>query len=182
MKRILVIVFALSTLASCKSKKATVAKGSPEFEWSERSDRNKPIDREPSNSKDKVTSLRYSRSELEDFLEEWWGVPHRMGGMTQNGVDCSGLVCVVYKDLYNDPFQYRRAQDIYTELEPIRRDDELEVGDLIFFRIGGVRIDHVGIYLGNGDFAHASSSKGVMVSNLSQDYWKKRFFRGGRKP
>lgn len=182
MKRTLSFLVLSIILVGCGSKKKSVASSGPSFEWEEKADPNrKPVERKASDAGVEKSLLRYDRKDIEDFLEDWWGVPHRMGGMTKKGVDCSGLMCVIYDDLYDDPFEYRRAQDIYSELQPIRTQQELLPGDLVFFKIGGVRIDHVGIYLGDGDFAHASSSRGVMVSNLSQNYWKKRYFRGGRK-
>jgi lipoprotein Spr len=185
MKRIGLFVFFSFILVSCGSKKKTASNRLPSFEWSEDGDtrtsekRKRSQELEPLKPSD--SSLKYSRKEIEEFLNDWWGTPHRMGGISKKGVDCSGLMCVIFDDLYHDPFQYRRAQDIYTELQPINKKEELQVGDLVFFKVGGVRIDHVGIYLGEGDFAHASSSKGVMVSNLSNSYWYKRYFRGGRK-
>jgi len=119
------------------------------------------------------------QDELEAFVDEWYGTPHRMGGMTKKGVDCSGFVIIAYREVFNREFQGRRAEDIFSEMTPLRQ-DELEFGDLVFFKVRGRRIDHVGIYMGQGQFAHTSSSRGVMISNLSNAYWAKRFFRGAR--
>jgi len=119
------------------------------------------------------------RDALEAFVDEWYGTPHRMGGMTKKGVDCSGFVIIAYREVFNREFQGRRAEDIFAEMTPLRQ-DELEFGDLVFFKVRGRRIDHVGIYMGQGQFAHTSSSRGVMISNLSNAYWAKRFFRGAR--
>lgn len=117
---------------------------------------------------------------LYDFIEDWRGTPHRMGGNTQKGVDCSGFVIRIYDEIYQNPFRGRRAEDLFMETTPVNLED-LEEGDLVFFKIHGRRIDHVGIYLSEGRFAHVSSSRGVMVSRLDQAYFKKRFFRGGRR-
>lgn len=116
---------------------------------------------------------------LESFIDDWYGTPHRMGGMTQKGVDCSGFVIIAYREVFNREFQGRRAEDLFSEMKALDR-DELEYGDLVFFKVRGRRIDHVGIYLGKGDFAHTSSSRGVMISNLSNVYWSKRYFKGAR--
>lgn len=187
MKWVSLVVVAM-TLVSCGTKKKSVSsRQTPEFEWSEESRSNsadkksRKKTKELDKANDHSASLRYDRKEIEDFLEDWWGVPHRMGGTSKKGVDCSGLVCVIYQDLYNNPLQSRRAQDIYAEVDPVLDPDDLQVGDMVFFKVGDVRIDHVGIYLGDGDFAHASSSRGVMVSNLSGNYWNQRYFRGGRR-
>ncbi len=117
---------------------------------------------------------------LYDFIDEWEGTPHVMGGNTLKGVDCSGFVIQCYLQVYKTEFIGRRAEDLFGESTPVKRKD-LREGDMVFFKINGRRIDHVGIYLGNGDFVHASSSRGVMISNLSEAYYDKRFFMGGRK-
>ncbi len=116
---------------------------------------------------------------LESFINDWYGTPHRMGGMTKKGVDCSGFVIIAYREVFNREFRGRRAEDLFSEMKALDR-DELEYGDLVFFKVRGRRIDHVGIYLGKGDFAHTSSSRGVMISNLSNVYWSKRYFKGAR--
>lgn len=116
---------------------------------------------------------------LMDFVHDWEGTPHRMGGNTKKGVDCSGFVIQAYLQVYNTSFSGRRAEDLFGEMKPIKR-DKLQEGDLVFFKISGRRIDHVGVYLSNDDFAHTSSSRGVMISNLNEAYFDKRFFMGGR--
>lgn len=124
---------------------------------------------------------RKSRStELNSFIKNWEGSPHKMGGNTKKGVDCSGFVIQVYAQVYNDQFNNRRARDLYLETIPIKK-TSLKEGDLVFFKIGSSHINHIGIYLRNGDFVHVSSKKGVMVSNLNEVYFKKYFFAGGRK-
>ena len=60
------------------------------------------------------------------------------------------------------------------------RKEELKEGDLVFFKINSKSISHVGVYLGDDKFAHASSSKGVMISNLNEAYWKRYYYKGGR--
>ena len=117
---------------------------------------------------------------LDAFVKDWYGTPHRMGGNTRHGVDCSGFVIQCYTQVFNSSFIGRRAEDLFGETTPVKRSD-LTFGDLVFFKIRGKRIDHVGVYMGDGDFAHASSSRGVMISNLNEVYYTKRFFMGGRK-
>lgn len=117
---------------------------------------------------------------LYDFIKDWEGTPHVMGGNTQTGVDCSGLVCALYADVYAVRLENRRASDIFNEVEVIPK-KELKEGDLVFFKIRGRNIDHIGVYLNNNRFVHTSSSKGVMVSSLEEPYFKKRFYKAGRK-
>lgn len=119
-------------------------------------------------------------ADLTSFIKEWEGTPHVMGGNTKKGVDCSGFVIQCYLQVYEKEFLGRRAEDLFGETRPVKRKN-LREGDLVFFKVNGRRIDHVGVYIGDDDFVHTSSSRGVMVSNLNQAYWDKRFFMGGRK-
>lgn len=116
---------------------------------------------------------------MDAFIDDWYGTPHRMGGMTKKGVDCSGFVIIAYREVLGKEFKGRRAEDLFGEMQALSIDD-LEYGDLVFFKIRGRRIDHVGIYLDDLKFVHTSSSRGVMVSSLTNVYWQKRFFKGGR--
>ncbi len=125
-------------------------------------------------------ATRHDKLYLQDFIDAWYGTPHVMGGNTKKGVDCSGFVIQCYLQVYDDNFKGRRAEDLFAEVKPLRR-EELQEGDLVFFKINGRRIDHVGLYLAEGNFVHVSSSRGVMVSSLDEPYFSKRFFKGGRK-
>lgn len=117
---------------------------------------------------------------LKDYVADWMGTPHRMGGMSKDGVDCSGFVICVYRDVYADPFSNRRSRDLLAETEKIDQ-SELKEGDLVFFKINSRQINHVGVYLSEGYFAHASLSSGLTVSNLGEAYYSKYFYCGGRK-
>jgi lipoprotein Spr len=117
--------------------------------------------------------------ELMSFIKDWYGTPHKMGGTTKSGVDCSGFVIVAYREVFKKSFKGRRAEDIFGELEIVKWEN-LQYGDLVFFKVRGRRIDHVGIYVGDGDFAHTSSSRGVMISALNNPYWSKRYFKAAR--
>lgn len=128
----------------------------------------------------KTENANNSSGLLYDFIDRWEGTPHVWGGNTLKGVDCSGLVIQCYLQVYQKDFIGRRAEDLFGETRPVKK-SELREGDLVFFKISGRRIDHVGVYLSDGNFVHTSSSRGVMVSNLSESYFQKRFFMGGRK-
>lgn len=98
------------------------------------------------------------------------GVPYVFGGTTASGFDCSGFVQHVFAML--GIALPRTADAQYDYGHPAVGGPR--VGDLVFFdTYGGV--SHVGIYLGHGEFVHASSSRGVMVSHLSESYWASRY-------
>jgi len=112
------------------------------------------------------------------FTLDWRGTPYCYGGSSKKGTDCSGFTSNVYKEIYKKEIP-RVSREIYANSMPIRK-HALYEGDLVFFATsGGTKITHVGIYLWDGYFAHASSSKGVMISSLRQGYYQRTFVSGG---
>ncbi len=110
-------------------------------------------------------------------LEDWQGVPHRDGGMSKRGVDCSGFTYLTFRELFDIRLPRTTSQLAQTG-RPISR-LQLQAGDLVFFKIGrGGR--HVGIYLENQKFIHASKSKGVMMSRMDNPYWQKHYWQARR--
>ena len=118
-----------------------------------------------------------SNMKLFHFVYDWIGTPYRFGGSSKNGIDCSAFTKELYSQVFNMDIE-RSSRDIFSMVSPVRRDD-LKEGDLVFFKIHSRRISHVGIYLGNNRFAHASS-KGVAISSLDDAYYSRYFYRGGR--
>ena len=111
---------------------------------------------------------------------EWMGVRYRAGGDNKHGVDCSGLVSQLYKEVYN--IRLARSTDgLLKESNKVSRRN-LREGDLVFFtsRASKKKVAHVGIYLKNGKFIHASTSKGVIVSSLNEQYYTQYWLCGGR--
>lgn len=108
----------------------------------------------------------------------WLGTPYLYGGSTKKGVDCSGLVCAIYQAVYLVKLP-RTSAEQFLIANPISEKDVKE-GDLVFFRIGGSHVSHVGIYLKDHQFLHASSSKGVIISSLLETYYKKHLAGYGR--
>ena len=109
---------------------------------------------------------------------DWVGTRYKYSGTTKKGIDCSGFVCEMYKNVYCTELTGGSA-DIWKKVNPVEK-HELKEGDLLFFKIKKGRISHVGIYLGNNKFAHASVKRGVMVSDLNETYYKNCFYKGGR--
>ena len=121
-------------------------------------------------------SGRYSRSpsNIDSFISEWLGTPYKYGGLSKRGVDCSGFVYLLMLHVYNKKIP-RISQNQYRKGRKIMR-SRLQKGDLVFFkRVRSRGIDHVGVYLGDNSFAHASVQKGVIISSLSEEYYNKRY-------
>ena len=119
-----------------------------------------------------------SNPKLYQSVYEWLGTPYRYSGTSKRGIDCSGLVCELYKSGF-DMCINGCAKDLYNNTDFVSA-DELKEGDLVFFKIRKSRISHVGIYLGQNKFVHSSTQRGVTVSDLDDPYYHKYFYKGGR--
>lgn len=116
---------------------------------------------------------------LEGLANTWLGTRYKMGGTTKKGIDCSGYVMVIYKELYNIDVPHNAAA-IYKDSrgKSVSRGD-LREGDLVFFGdFWG--ISHIGIYLNGDRFTHASTSRGVMISPMNDKYWSPKY-KGARR-
>ncbi len=111
-------------------------------------------------------------------IESWYGTRYCMGGTSKSCIDCSAFSRAILQDVYNVALP-RTAQDQYNSSRHISS-NELKEGDLVFFSIGSRRISHVGVYLHNNKFVHASTSSGVMISDLDEKYWKRYYKGSGR--
>jgi cell wall-associated NlpC family hydrolase len=116
-------------------------------------------------------------SRLLAALDSWRGTPHRLGGTTRRGVDCSALTSALYRDAFDLALPRSTRDQVRTGRRVPR--SGLQVGDLVFFRPEG-KDRHVGVYLGDARFAHASSSQGVHVSSLDRDYWQRWYWTARR--
>ncbi len=123
--------------------------------------------------KKKITNLK-----LYGFINEWFGTPYKYGGTDKNGIDCSGFVNIFYNDVFNKKIP-RTVNDIYLNSNEINK-NEINEGDFIFFKIDSKKVSHIGIYLLNDKFVHASSKKGIMISDLNEPYFQKSFLKFGR--
>ena len=125
----------------------------------------------------KISTEKIYNEKLYQEIDGWIGVKYKWGGNDKNGVDCSGFTDAVYLSVYEYKLK-RSAFDIIKECDVIEKNNLME-GDLVFFDISSNN-SHVGIYLANNKFVHASSSKGVMISDLTEAYWTKYWGRAAR--
>jgi len=113
-----------------------------------------------------------------ESIDGWLGTPYKYGSMTKSGTDCSGFTLNVYKESCNIKLN-RSATDQVNNVTLIDK-DKLNFGDLVFFKISGNKVSHVGIYLNDSKFVHASTKNGVTISDLNDAYYKKYFYKGGK--
>ena len=123
-------------------------------------------------------------AKLLSFMEYWYGAPYRYGGNSRDGIDCSAFAFLLLSSVYGVGTLPRTSKEQYEACRHIPR-DELQEGDLVFFHTLTGRkhrgVTHVGVYLRNNKFVHASVS-GVMISDLSDGYYERHFVGAGRVP
>ncbi|MDR0970797.1 MAG: C40 family peptidase [Bacteroidales bacterium] len=174
---ILVFVF---LFYSCSSTKGVVNNRDKVsyYNSKEKKEENKKGKKE--NKKEKKDNKK-QKDKLAQYCSSWLGVPHKLGGNTKKGVDCSGFVIEVYKEIYGISLP-RTASDMANMVDKIKDRKDLKQGDLVFFKGNKSKINHVGIFLEENSFIHTSTSKGVMISSMDDIYWSKHYLFGGRHP
>lgn len=128
-------------------------------------------------SSSKQLTQHQAERELLNQFQRWQGTPYRLGGMTTAGVDCSAFILMIYRDAFNIQLPRTTAEQLRAGSPVSRR--KLRIGDLVFFRTGR-NVLHVGIVLSDGRMMHASTTNGVEITRLNQDYWIRTFI-GARR-
>lgn len=165
----------------CKNKEKA-AHQSPKKPVVKQQPKPAPKKTQPSNSaveqKLGLTNKQIKENKLYSFINDWYGVPYKYGGCLKSGVDCSCFTNVLYEAVYGKKIA-RSASDMFLMCEKIQI-DEARQGDLVFFKIGGNKVSHVGVYLKGKLFVHASTSSGVSINSIEEAYYKKYFFCAGK--
>lgn len=117
------------------------------------------------------------KDKLHNQHENWRGVKYRMGGLGKNGIDCSGFVYRTFRSELG--VHIPRTTEQQSSVGKSIGRHQLRAGDLVFFKTR-FKVRHVGIYIENNRFLHASTSKGVMISSLDNVYWKDKFWKAQR--
>jgi lipoprotein Spr len=127
-----------------------------------------------------VAPTSLTNLELLAQMEKWFGTQYCFGGSTDSCIDCSSFTQVILRDVYNVkiPRNSQQQFDASTKIET----ENLKEGDLVFFNTvsASMIITHVGVYVCNNKFVHASTSKGVTINDLSEKYFAKAYRGAGR--
>lgn len=121
-----------------------------------------------------VNQLLSDNQDLFQFFNEWEGTPYRLGGTKKTGIDCSAFVQKAFVEAYQMSLPRTTRQQSKQGVEMSWSD--AQQGDLVFFKTRRSTY-HVGIYLGNKQFMHASTSKGVIISRIDNPYWASKFWQ-----
>lgn len=139
--------------------------------------REEPSHRDNENESNDPTAIgsgaQIDQSIMYRIISRYLDTPYEKGGSGKLGLDCSGLVYVVYRD-YDGTRLPLSVQSLYRLDNRVDYDD-ISFGDLLFFRIDDRRVSHVGIFVGNGRFVHASETRGVVIDDLADEYFATRY-------
>lgn len=174
------------SLTACHTSK----RGSTSREYQRREAEITAPNRRPDRSSQSYETMRKQlrelilpQPELSKLMAEaskWVGTPYLYGGTKKSGVDCSGFVMNIFQDALGSKLP-RTSRDQQAYCSSVKK-SELRPGDLVFFATGkdSGRVSHVGLYIGDGRIVHASSSRGVIISDLSVNYYVKHYHSSGR--
>lgn len=124
-----------------------------------------------------TTVSAFASSKLDEAIADLIGTKYKTAGTTTKGFDCSGFTSYVFRKF---GIELPRTSAAQSKTGKKVDKDDLQAGDLVFFNTSGKGVSHVGIYVGDGKFAHSSSSKGVTITKLSDSYYAKRYL-GARR-
>ncbi|HFB53376.1 MAG TPA: hypothetical protein ENJ67_01470 [Sulfurimonas autotrophica] len=125
----------------------------------------------------KLHKKNFVTSTLYKEYEKWAGVQYCYGGEGRNGMDCSALVQTIYKEAFNIKLPRTTKEQIKVGKSVSKK--ALKEGDILFFKTS-YKVLHSGIYLEKGEFIHASSKYGVILSNIHNPYWKTKYYKARR--
>ncbi len=153
----LILILSL-VITSCGSRKYTVKS-----------------DTKAAKAADAMANLK--SKQLYKFITDWTGVKYRFGGLDKSGIDCSGFAFLLEKEIYG--ITLPRISRDQASVVKNKNINNLKEGDLVFFSFGGNNVDHVGVYLNNGFFVHASTNRGVIVDDLNLPAYQRVLVKSG---
>lgn len=169
---VILILFLFLFFSSCKSKKTISSSENTNTKTQSNAIVTKYAE------KLKVSKSDIKNEKLYSFIDDWYGVPYKYAGKSKSGIDCSALTSTLYREVYQLNIS-PSTKLLINEAKKIKKSD-LKEGDLVFFKINSDKPSHVGVYLQNQKFVHASTKKGVMISDLAEPFFVQTFYSAGR--
>lgn len=157
--QLVLLIFMMAFVSSCGSRRHTAYKS----------------DTKAAKAADAMANLKSKK--LYRFITDWTGVRYKLGGLDKRGIDCSGFALLLNKEIYGIDLPRRSADQAGVIKD--KGQSSLKEGDLIFFSFGGNGIDHVGVYLNNGFFVHASTTRGVIIDDLTLPAYQRVLIKSG---
>ena len=170
MRRLIFCAAVLALLAGCR--------GTPRYGGGYHDDEKSQRPRQEARQKAGPSTYAGDPIKMGKIIDRYLGKPYAGQGINQKGYDCSEFVGEVYEE-YASVHLPRTTGNLFKTGRVVDGGD-LYFGDLVFFDTGGRGVSHVGVFVGFGEFVHASSSNGIIISSLSDKYYKKRY-RGARR-
>ena len=125
-----------------------------------------------------VDEKEVKNMQLYSLIDEWYGTSYKYGGCDKKGIDCSNFISILYQELFHISLKGSSAS-IFNQCRVIDK-KELQEGDLLFFKPDNKNISHIGMYLQNNRFVHATTKKGVMINDLNESYYLNCFYKAAR--
>ncbi|MGZ2368417.1 C40 family peptidase [Ancylomarina sp. YFZ004] len=182
-KQVLFLILTVLTIASCSTKrhiskqntdKAIHIKTKEKVEVQVQKKQLDSTDNLKTQNPKKKTSVKHK---LETHYNKYKAVPYKYGGTSTKGFDCSGFVQFTYKNVFN--IRLPRTTRLMLKVGTPIKKSQLRIGDLVLFRTSK-RYRHVGIFMGDNQFMHVSTKKGLKKSKLNNPYWLKRYLASRR--
>jgi len=172
-KEVCFFVFVCLLLVSCQPYQRFIASDDSRIAEEEKREKDILVERKTEKSKKSEENASLNRQKMMNVINKYIGTPYKYAGKDGRGFDCSGFVSFVYRQSQDMKIpsysvdQYKLGKSV--------SQSSLKIGDLVFFNTTGRIPSHVGIYVGDNSFAHASSTTGVSITSLNSSYYTKRY-------
>jgi len=166
MKTIILMTIFLLLFTGCSTRHTTLQNNSQ-----------KTVHHKQKKSPQSNTTPSNTSYTLYSYYEQWKNTPYKMGGTTKRGVDCSGFIQALFKNVYHLHIPRTTKEQAYYGRGISKK--SLREGDVLFFKTSW-KVRHVGVYMHDGKFLHASTSKGVTISSIHSEYWRSHYYMSRR--
>lgn len=178
MKKGAILILTISLLSACGvAKRGTAPWGNTSTSASDNAKRPPETSSNDFVEEDGSAVVQQTQEFLQLAYDDWKGVPYVLGGSGFEGIDCSAFMQVIFEDYFTTMIPRTTRKQMFAGDEVNR--SNIKTGDLVFFKTGR-KTYHVGVMINKNNFLHASTSNGVKISDLMDDYWQKKYLTARR--